>query len=349
MRANYKRRWRIVRGYVLGWILAFVFLAIVRGSGTVEEGSAEFGLATSIALSVMFGLVFGGLAGWAQVLIEERLYKRVSLWRLLTVRLLLALLFLIAINLVGYVTVTSMRGISMGLAEFAFEPGSFAIGFYILSVDTFLVALRQVNLLLGEGNLWRLVRGEFYTPHEEERIFMFLDLRSSTAFAETLGHVRYSMLIQDCFDDLGVVAENDARIYQYLGDGVILTWTLRDGLGGQNCLAAYFRFRERLATRRDHYLSRYQREPSFTAGANTGVVTVTEVGRFKKEIAYHGDAINTASRIQGECSKLGEDLLISGGLLERLPEGDRSFAPLGNVSLRGKDEVVPIFAVTNRS
>lgn len=174
---------------------------------------------------------------------------------------------------------------------------------------------------------------------------MFLDLRGSTTIAEDLGHLRYSMLIQDCFDDLGVVAEHAADVYQYVGDGVILTWDFREGLRDGNCLAAFFRFRERLTARRAYYLDHYGREPIFSAGVNAGVVTVTEVGRFKREIAYHGDSINTAARIQGRCKELGHDLLISGALADQLPGHRPRFLPLGSVHLRGKDRDVAIHAV----
>jgi len=342
-----QRRFRIIRAFTIGWVAALVFLAIVRGSGTVEEGSAEFGQLTAISLSVIFGVVFGVIAGIAQILIEERIYRRVGLGKLLAVRALAAISLLVLINLAGYVAVTTMRDVSIGFLEFVTEPGSFAIFFYLLCVDTFLVALRQVNLLLGEGKLLKLIRGAFYTPREEERIFMFLDLRSSTTLAEALGHVKYSMLIQDCFDDLGVVAEHGAEIYQYVGDGVVLTWPLEEGIKDGNCLAAYYRFRERLTERDEHYETSYQVQPVFTAGVNAGVVTVTEVGKLKREIAYHGDAINTAARIEGQCKERGQELLISGALAERLRGDKFGLRPLGSISLRGKEEEVSVVVVSS--
>ena len=36
--------------------------------------------------------------------------------------------------------------------------------------------------------------------------------------------------------------ENEAEIYQYVGDEVILTWILQDGIKNQNCINAYFKF-----------------------------------------------------------------------------------------------------------
>ncbi|WP_219011061.1 hypothetical protein [Aquimarina litoralis] len=47
---------------------------------------------------------------------------------------------------------------------------------------------------------------------------MFLDLNSSTSIAEKIGHMKYSQLIQDCFDQLDMTEDFGAEIYQYVGD-----------------------------------------------------------------------------------------------------------------------------------
>jgi len=205
--------------------------------------------------------------------------------------------------------------------------------------------LRQVNLFLGSNNLWKLFRGKFYTPQEEERIFMFLDLQSSTKHAEKLGHIEYSKMIQDCFNDLGIVIENEAEIYQYVGDEVILTWKLNDGLKDQNCLYAYFNFNQQLDKKKEYYLDNYNCIPHFKAGINAGIVTVTEVGKYKKEIAYHGDTINTAARIQNKCNELKQEILISESLKNKLTNTGFIFDKLGRIKLKGKESQILLYAV----
>lgn len=344
MTINRARRWRIIRSFGLGWIAAFLFLSIVRGSGTIEQGSVQFQLLPSLIMSVLLGSIFGGLAGAAQVWIEERVYRRIPLMRLLAWRLAFATASLVAMVLLSYAIVTSFFGVTIGLVEFFVEPGSFAIYFYILTVDLLIVFLRHINLLLGDGKLWQLFRGRFYTPREDERVFMFLDLEASTGHAEELGHIAYSRMIQDCFDDLGVVADHGAEIYQYLGDGAVLTWAMPDGLRSRNCIKAFERFRERLDARGPHYLSTYRRQPHFTAGVHAGKVVVTEVGRHKKEIAYHGDTINTAARIQGQCREMGYPLLISRPLAEALGVSPTA-RDLGEINLRGKEASIGLVAL----
>lgn len=215
----------------------------------------------------------------------------------------------------------------------------------MLCVDIFMLILRQINLLIGENNLGKLLHGKFYTPKEEKRIFMFLDLQSSTHHAERLGHIKYSKMIQDCFNDLGVVIENEAEIYQYVGDEVILTWELKAGLRNQNCLNAFFNFKNQLNKKKEKYLKNYGYVPFFKAGVNSGMVIVTEVGKYKKEIAYHGDTINTAARIQGKCNTFKQELLISNNLKKQLVSTKFTFNEIGHIALKGKKEEVSIFSV----
>lgn len=74
---------------------------------------------------------------------------------------------------------------------------------------------------------------------------MFLDLISSTKYAEKLGHKRYSMMIQDCYSDLtDAVIECSAQIYQYVGDEVVLTWDKSMGIKNNNCIKAFFEFKQ---------------------------------------------------------------------------------------------------------
>ncbi|GAB5553173.1 MAG: adenylate/guanylate cyclase domain-containing protein [Saprospiraceae bacterium] len=341
MKFQNKRKWQIIRQYIIGWSLAFIFLAIVRGEGTEELGSVQFVLWKSIIVAFIAGPIFGTISGYAQILTEEYGYKKMSILNLLALRIIYVLLFLVTIISLAYL----IFGDNITYFEFAFEPGSFAIYFYIVVVDVFLFCLRQVNLFLGRNNLGKLLSGRFYTPREEDRIFMFLDLQSSTVHAERLGHIKYSKMIQDCFNDLGIVVENEAEIYQYVGDEVILTWRLKEGLENLNCLNAYYSFKNQLNRKKEYYTQNYDCVPHFKAGINGGVITVTEVGKYKKEIAYHGDTINTAARIQGKCNEFGKEFLISEHLKNRLITTDFNFEKLGSIALKGKERTVPLYAV----
>ena len=342
MKLQIRRKWQVVRQYMIGWSLAFLFFTIVHVEGMKEIGSVPFHFWQSVFVSVAGGVLFGAISGYAQVLTEERAYKKMSIQRLLLLRIAYVILFLFAMIALAFL----FFGSGSSFFDFAFEPGSFAIYLFIVLVDIFLFCLRQVNLFFGRNNLWRLFRGAFYTPREEERIFMFLDLQSSTTHAERLGHIRFSKLIQDCFNDLGVVVENEAEIYQYVGDEAILSWNVQTGLDRQNCLNAFYNFKKELNDKQDYYTIKYDCLPRFKAGVNVGLVTATEVGKYKKEIAYHGDTLNTAARIQGKCNEFNQELLISGSLKELLNGTPFKFEEMGSLVLKGKEQQTQIYGVS---
>src|SRR5690606_6867708 len=93
----------------------------------------------------------------------------------------------------------------------------------------------------GPGVLVPLLLGKYRSPKEEERIFLFMDLKSSTAIAEQLGHIRYSAFIRDSFLDINeLLSEYSASVYQYVGDEIVLTWTVRNGLNQMACVDFFF-------------------------------------------------------------------------------------------------------------
>lgn len=205
----------------------------------------------------------------------------------------------------------------------------------------------QVSDKFGQGVLLDFILGKYHNPKEETRIFMFLDLKSSTTYAEKLGHIKYSQLIQDCFFDITeVVVKHHAKIYQYVGDEVVLSWETDKGIKDNNCIKAYFAYDKLLTDKRNYYEKKYGMVPEFKAGVNLGYVTVAEVGELKKELAYHGDVLNTAARIQGQCNQYQSKILISEEVNNQL-DLNSDFSPelIGNIQLKGKLKSVNIYDI----
>lgn len=208
----------------------------------------------------------------------------------------------------------------------------------------------QVSRKLGPGVLRSWMFGKYHDPSEEERIFMFLDMKDSTMLAERMGNLAFSRLVRDFMADLtGPVIESRGEVSHYIGDEAVLTWTLKNGLRDGNCLRLFFRMQDALAKRADHYMSAYGFVPGFKAGAHVGLVVACEVGEIKSEIVFHGDVLNTSARIQGLCNELNEPFLISGALAGRVgPTPQLAYSSLGSHTLKGKEEVLEIVAVRNK-
>jgi adenylate cyclase len=224
--------------------------------------------------------------------------------------------------------------------------------FYVLVLHTFLTALLfqfvyEMDRKLGQGVLLKFLLGRYHKPTEEKRVFLFMDLKSSTHYAEQLGHFKYSRLIQDCFNDLSAsVLKNKAQIYQFVGDEVVLTWEINRNFNAKHCMQCFVDFTNKLASKKEYYMNQYGMLPEFKAGLHAGKVMVAQVGQLKSEIAYHGDAINTASRIQALCNHYQSFLLFSNDFLTLLTEKQVhtiKYQSIGPVAIKGKNKLVDLY------
>ena len=176
---------------------------------------------------------------------------------------------------------------------------------------------------------------------------MFLDMKSSTTIAESLGHVKYFEMLKEYYADLSEpVTRFSGEIYQYVGDEMVISWKLKNGLKKNNCLLCFFEMKKALGGQSKKYHSRFGCLPEFKAGFHVGRVTTGEIGVIKKEIIFTGDVLNTTARIQGLCNKYKVDVLLSGELIKRL-EGieDLQLKAIGEAELRGRDERIELFTV----
>ena len=205
----------------------------------------------------------------------------------------------------------------------------------------------QVSDKFGPGILWKLITGRYYHPREEQRIFMFLDLQSSTSIAEQLGHRRFFELLRELYQDItSPITECAGEIYQYVGDEVIVSWPPSRGFQDGNCVRCFFRIDETVGAKRSDYLMRFGVAPVFKAGLHLGSATVGEIGVVKKDIVFSGDVLNTTARIQGECNRHRVNLLASAALLQHIQMEDAFHAlPIGAIPLRGKSEPLPLSVV----
>lgn len=224
--------------------------------------------------------------------------------------------------------------------------------YWITLIYTFAMAMvisfiNQMNKKFGPGVLIPLLLGKYRNPKEEQRIFMFMDLKSSTAHAEKLGHIKYSALIRDSFIDINkVLAKYRAEVYQYVGDEIVVSWPHSDDFDKMICVEFYFACEEQFNQRSEYYLEQYGIIPKFKAGLHQGIVTTVEVGDIKRDLAYHGDTINTTSRIQEKCNEYNSDILVSESFWEKV-EIAKKFQQkfVGEVFLKGKETPVRLFSV----
>jgi adenylate cyclase len=177
----------------------------------------------------------------------------------------------------------------------------------------------QINTMLGQGELAKFLRGRYSRPHEEERIFLFLDLVGSTALAETIGGVRFLEFLNQVYDDIAdPILEHRGEIHKYVGDEVIVTWTPAAGLPGAACIACALAIESRLAELAARYRERFGVVPRLRSGLHLGLVVSGELGSVKREIAYLGDAMNTTARLIDACRAERRSTIASDALMRRV-------------------------------
>ena len=233
-----------------------------------------------------------------------------------------------------------------------FFTGEFSIlTFFLVVVGFFINSFRLVIQRVGEKNFWNAVTGRYHIPHHQERVFMFLDLKSSTTMAEKLGCERYHNLLHDVFSDIEEPIDRyKGEVYQYVGDGVVLTWTTEKGVENLNCLRCFFSIINRIESFSRRYEDRYSLVPQLKAGLHSGRVIAGEVGEEKREIVFHGDTVNTASRIQGECNRFREQILFSKKLLRLFDkEQIKAYSPqqIGTILLDGRTASISLYTVSD--
>jgi adenylate cyclase len=211
-----------------------------------------------------------------------------------------------------------------------------------------LMFLLQLDRKLGPGVLFNWLVGRYHRPREQERVLMFLDIRGSTRLAEQLGHLRFSALVRDFFNDLtSPVLETKGEVSHYIGDEAVLSWTMPRGRANANCVRCFYRVREVINRAQQRYREAYGLVPDFKAGLHCGPVVITEVGVVKSEIVFHGDTLNTTSRIQAMCNTLDCELLASGELMAQLDlPGDIGVRDMGTHLLEGKHREVRLFCLS---
>ena len=340
------------------WIFANVLLGTITQLQSLSLAETfkfpeQVSFATLIAITILLGILYGTSLGSIDYYLDKRILRGQPLGKVILLKTLISLSVLTLLFL--FVKIFLFDFINNLLhyeTEITLSSKSWKYLYWLMLIYYFFMSLvinfiNQVNRKYGPGILVPLLLGRYRNPREEERIFMFMDLKSSTSLAEELGHLRYSAFIRDCFMDINyILLPYNAQVYQYVGDEIVLTWTLNEGLKDYSCIRFFFACENYLKGRSKYYTTNYGCIPFFKAGLHLGRVTAVEVGEIKRDIAYHGDTLNTTARIQSVCSEFDKKFLVSDVVLERVILGSNfSAQPLGMIQLRGKTAKVAVASI----
>ncbi len=306
-------------------------------------------------IATVIGLVAGIVGGSFLISIYERVFKTKSFgysWALTFV--FFVAIFLIIVVLINVILLVSRLNDNESFSETltytletALSPTLISTFFLWSLVIVLTVFFLQINDKFGPGILRKFIRGDYHRPKLEDRLFMFLDMRSSTVIAEQLGNTAYFNLLQEVFLDLtDPIIAHRGEIYQYVGDEIVISWKLDNEEAPKWAIQCFFAIQSKLLELADTYESKHGVRPEFKAGIHHGTVTAGEIGSIKKDIVYSGDVLNTTARIQEQCNAFKVDIILSEATKKLVDTGKLVFRELGVIELRGKEEKVGLFTVS---
>lgn len=343
---------------VVFWVISFVLLSVIIFLSRHSMIKA-FSLPVNLKLypyainSAIMGLIYGTGMGMLDYYMDKKLSQKMAMGKAILIKLFLSMIllllcfFLREYFLFDLIVAPAIGNVAAMNSKVIWDDLLLIILIYSAVMSLVINFMKQVNKKFGPGILLPLLLGRYRHPKEQERIFMFMDLKSSTTIAEELGHFRYSAFIRDAFMDINQeLADHNAEVYQYVGDEIVISWKTAEGLRNAACVKFFFACEERFLKREKYYIENYGYVPNFKASLHIGKVITVEIGDIKRDLAHHGDTLNTAARIQSMCNEYKKKLLASEVMIETGKLGEQfNTEYMGKITLKGKTVPVGIISI----
>jgi adenylate cyclase len=189
---------RIIPFGVIWLIFSIVYVLLEKGLlGSLRyypSTTNPYNFSRSIFFTPVFALLTGLAIGTIEVLYFNKFFVQKSfagkiiykaLIYLTTIIFFLTLTSIIANSLELQRTVLDQQVWNNAWAFFA-DYASLSVGVYMAAVIIISQFYAEVSENIGQVVLTNFFTGKYHQPQEEERIFMFLDMKSSTRIAEKL-------------------------------------------------------------------------------------------------------------------------------------------------------------------
>jgi adenylate cyclase len=325
---------------LLGGVVGVFYYYILAETGESERGFSD------LRLSAMTGFTVAGFLAVFELLWYGTPRGRWLRRRPLVLAFTIRVLILTALSVLALVV---NREIHIALGDS--DPEKFTEYrllrdvVFSLSVTVVFIFVLQTRVLIGGRTLRNFLLGRYYRPVEEQRIFLFIDMKGSTDLARRLDNERFHEMLSDVFFAIDTCfVDNGGEVVSYVGDCVITTWPMGRPEDNARVLLAVRDVFARLEADRRRFEKTYGVMPEFRAVANGGAVVVGECGDSKRQITYIGDILNVTARLE-EVAKIRDiGFAVAGPLFKRIecPNGFVATS-LGALTLRGVAEPMEVY------
>ena len=191
-------------------------------------------------------------------------------------------------------------------------------------------------------------------PQALEATMLVADLRGFTSMSESLAPADVVAMLGEYHEAmLEAVEANDGVVDKFLGDGILVVFGLpapgatpaADAGAGPalHCATAML---ERLARLNETRATTGKPPLAMGIGIHTGHVIAGTIGAGRRrEFTVIGDAVNTASRLEGLTKSADASVLLSAATAGRLGETAAPLRELAPMSVKGKAEPLRVFSL----
>ena len=302
---------------LIGMSLGFIYPVFADG----------FGELLPFINGMSIGLIGGVLVALFELYAFNPGHRKLSFWLIVLLKTLLYF-FMVTFLTVAIIGFNESVFLGIGFWEHVKGPrfqaflyhGDFGIiVLYSLVFIGIIIFTREISRKMGPGMLFNIITGKYHHPREEEHIFMFLDIKSSTQIAEKLGAIKFYNLLNDFYHDIAAcIIASRGEIYRYVGDQVVITWDLEKGLDNANCIRSYYYVKGKIDGLKEKYLRNYNFVPDFTASLHCGKVIRGEIGEIKSQIVFHGQPLYITAEVEKQCRVLQKSILVTADLIQRI-------------------------------
>jgi len=204
MTPNQKRDLNKIIQFTLLWVFGGMLYSLIEygilGDSNIYPSTKNLYEFKSSLLSVLIcSFLIGLLIGTIETKIVNLYFETRKFWQKIVYKTVLYLLLIIFFILTISLFLSSSRlEVSIfhpkAIESIVFFVGNFSFWSVMIFAGFFTVLalfFSEVTDYLGGGVFNNFFTGKYHHPREEERIFMFLDMNSSTTIAEKLGHKKY--------------------------------------------------------------------------------------------------------------------------------------------------------------
>jgi class 3 adenylate cyclase/uncharacterized protein (DUF427 family) len=210
-------------------------------------------------------------------------------------------------------------------------------------------AITLLDTYLGKHSGQRVLEGSIKRGDAEDihAVIWFCDLRDSTSLTEALTREEYLAMLNRFFDCMaGAVLDHGGEVLKFIGDAILAIFPIEDPDSPE---AAEHAIDAAQAAQREITLHNQQgaeqgaRTIGFGIGMHIGNLMYGNIGTpGRLDFTVIGSAVNEASRIEGMCKALDQNILLSAEFARHFPS---RLVSLGRHTLRGVSTPQELFTL----